>query len=116
MKLLNTNNLEQFDEYGGYYKGGECDVTRFYLDIVDHISTTKGIDKSGIVLLDDWQAGEICIYIDKKWSGYLSGCHDELTANWLEYQGDQVHSHCDITSFDCPDEENCPFTTYGWLK
>lgn len=38
MKLLNTSDLEQFDEYGGYYKDGECgsNLGEMYLDCYEH--------------------------------------------------------------------------------
>ena len=66
--------LNTLPEENGYYKGGSDDVTSEYPEEVSHIESKAGT--GSVYLLDHDIVGEICIYVNGKWSGYLS-----------EYQG-----------------------------
>lgn len=48
-----------------------------------------------------------CIY-----NGKDIGCGDGVCTdcNWYQYQlWTKAHAHCDQVSWDCPDEQDCPY-------
>lgn len=56
----------------GYHKGGECDYTHVYPEVVDIICDRYQVSPDKVVLLDHECVGEVCIYVDGKWGGYVS--------------------------------------------
>lgn len=52
-----------------------------YPDIVEFICKYHGISKDSVLLLDHDIVGETCIYINGKWSGYVSEIISEMGEN-----------------------------------
>lgn len=89
-------------------------------DYIDHfipyatkkVSTKLGIPIDKVKIVWNNTELEYCIYIDGKWCGYYNlDENDNLCqdCNYYEYNTWlEVHRHCDIGSWDCPDPEDCP--------
>lgn len=61
----------------GYTKGGECDYTHVYPEVIDTVCDRWEVSPDKVVLLDHEVVGEICIYVNGKWSGYVSEIYKE---------------------------------------
>lgn len=99
---------------GGYCKGGSCDVTHLYPEDVFKIADSVQCAPLDILFLEHDIEAEVCIYIKGKWSGYLSSAYsyrnggsDSQYSEYLEWI--TAHGHCETGSWDCPDEEDCPW-------
>lgn len=56
----------------GYCKGGVCDYTAIYPHLIPILCDAYQVSPYKVLLLDHEAVGETCIYIDGKWSGYVS--------------------------------------------
>ena len=61
-----------YEDETGYRRGGVDDVTHLHEDVRCHIALHREVESSKVHLLWHEPEGEICIYINGKWSGYVS--------------------------------------------
>jgi hypothetical protein len=59
------------EDTNGYCKGGVCDVTWQYEDVVLHICEDRELSPENVYMLNHDVVGQVCIYINGKWSGYV---------------------------------------------
>lgn len=96
------------------------DVTEDYKDVIRDFCNDLGYEL-GSTKISDHPCGELVIFINGVYSGYLDdyithGKEWFLDSEYLEYLRDYddyqewltAHGHCDQGSWDCPDEEDCP--------
>lgn len=69
-----------YEDETGYRKGGVDDVTHLHEDICQHIALSREVDLQKVHLLWHEPEVEICIYINGKWSGYVSDYVKEVMA------------------------------------
>lgn len=60
------------DESKGYTKGGVCGYTHIYPELIPVLWDSYEVSPDKVLLLDHELEGEVCIYINGKWSGYVS--------------------------------------------
>ncbi len=97
------------------------DVTEDYKSIVRDFCHDLGYEL-GITKISDHPCGELVIFISGVYSGYLDDYINHgktwfLDSEYLEDLRDyndyqewlSSHGHCDQASWECPDEEDCPY-------
>lgn len=67
-----------YEDETGYRRGGVDEVTYLHEDTCQHISSHHEVQSSKVHLLWHEPEGEICIYINGKWSGYVSDYIKEI--------------------------------------
>jgi hypothetical protein len=90
-RKLTPREREQLNFDSGYYKGGSCDSTDCYQELVEEIlDKSPDLKRSDIYMLDHDVVGEVCVHIKGKWVGYVNGFFYEGDIdNWVWYCNQQ---------------------------